>query len=87
MFSQPDKDGTWQIHEINTDGSGLRQITGSKPELSDLDNYDSVYLPDGRIIFGSTSGFAGVPCHGGRGDVTNLHIMNADGSGVRRLET
>ncbi|MCF7849462.1 MAG: SUMF1/EgtB/PvdO family nonheme iron enzyme [Kiritimatiellales bacterium] len=85
MFSQPDKDDTWQIHEINTDGSGLRQITGSKPELSDLDNYDSVYLPDGRIVFGSTSGFAGVPCHGGRGDVANLHIMNADGSGVRRL--
>ena len=85
MFSQVDEGDTWQIYEINTDGSGLRQITKTRPELSDVANYDSIYLPDGRIIFGSTSGFAGVPCHGGRGDVANLHIMNADGSGVRRL--
>jgi formylglycine-generating enzyme required for sulfatase activity len=85
MFSQVDNENTWQVHEINTDGSGRRQITQSYPEFRDIDNYDSVYLPDGRIIFCSTSSFAGVPCHSGKGEVANLHIMNADGAGVRRL--
>jgi len=85
MFSQVDEGNTWQVYEINIDGTGLRQITESGPELSDIGSYDSMYLPDGRIIYCSTSGFAGVPCHDGRGDVANLHIMNADGSGVRRL--
>lgn len=85
LFSQVDKENTWQVYEINTDGSSLRQVTPSKPELKDIGNYDAIYLPDGRIIFGSTSGFAGVPCHGGKGDVANLHIMNSDGSGIRRL--
>jgi formylglycine-generating enzyme required for sulfatase activity len=85
MFSQVDKHNTWQIHEMGVDGSGRRQITRTHPDFTDVDNYDSVYLPDGRIIFGSTSSFAGVPCHSGKGEVANLHIMNADGSDIRRL--
>jgi formylglycine-generating enzyme required for sulfatase activity len=44
-----------------------------------------MYLPDGRIIYDSTSTFQGVPCVGGGDYVANLHLMNADGTGIRRL--
>ncbi len=83
MFTTLDANQRYQIHEINADGTGLRQI--SKSDHADIDSYDSIYLPDERIIFSNTSGFHGVPCHDGKGDVANLHMMNPDGTGIRRL--
>jgi formylglycine-generating enzyme required for sulfatase activity len=83
LFSMPGSQNRWQIWEIQTDGSGLRQVTpGEEP---DVDNYDPCYLPDGRIIFCSTRCFHGVPCVSGGNTVANLCLMNADGSGQRQL--
>jgi formylglycine-generating enzyme required for sulfatase activity len=83
LFASAGGDNRWQVFEIGTDGSGLRQVTPSS--LGDVDNYDPMYLPDGRIVFNSSASFAGVPCFGGTDYVANLHLMNADGTGVRRL--
>ncbi|MEI7954802.1 MAG: SUMF1/EgtB/PvdO family nonheme iron enzyme [Verrucomicrobiota bacterium] len=83
LFSSLAPNNSWAIFEIKADGSGLRQVS---PDLgADVDCYDPVYLPDGRIIFDSSLSYAGVPCVGGADYVANLHIMNADGSGLRRL--
>ncbi|MEI7728615.1 MAG: SUMF1/EgtB/PvdO family nonheme iron enzyme [Verrucomicrobiota bacterium] len=60
----------------------LRQLTGEQP---DVDYYDACYLPDGRIIFGSTACFVGVPCVYGSSHVANLYLMNADGKNIRQL--
>ena len=83
LFSSIGSHGRWQIFEVKADGTGLRQV--SPADEVDIDSYDPVYLPDGRIIYDSTSTFQGVPCVGGSDYVANLHIMNSDGSGVRRL--
>ncbi len=82
LFSMPVENGRYAIFEIGVDGTRLRQVTSSQP---DIDNYDACYLPDDRIIYDSTSCFQGVPCVGGSNQVANLHIMNPDGSGIRRL--
>jgi formylglycine-generating enzyme required for sulfatase activity len=83
LFSMPASNGRWQIWEIRSDGSGLRQVTqGQEP---DVDNYDACYLPDGRIIFCSTGCFAGVPCVGGGNMVANLFLTDADGGNTRQL--
>jgi len=83
LFSSIGTQGRWQIFEVGVDGKGLRQVT---PGLyNDVDNYDACYLPDGRIIFGSTRSFASVPCVNGSTRVANLFIMNADGKSVRQL--
>ncbi|MCX7046600.1 MAG: SUMF1/EgtB/PvdO family nonheme iron enzyme [Candidatus Sumerlaeota bacterium] len=83
LFSSIGSNGRWQVFEIKMDGSGFRQVTlGVEP---DIDSYDPMYLPDGRIIFNSSSTFVGVPCVGGADYVGNLHIMNPDGRSVRRL--
>ncbi len=83
LFSSIGKHKRWQIFQIKPDGTGLRQVTlGKSP---DVDNYDACYLPDGRIIFGSTRCFQGIPCVGGRDAVANLFIMNKKGRAVRQL--
>jgi len=83
LFSMPGSHNRWQIWEIRSDGSGLRQVTqGEEP---DVDNYDACYLPDGRIVFCSTRCFAGVPCVGGGNTVANLFLMDADGGNTRQL--
>jgi formylglycine-generating enzyme required for sulfatase activity len=83
LFSMPGKHGRYQVWEVKAGGSGLRQVTpGDEP---DVDNYDPCYLPDGRILFTSSRGFAGVPCVGGGNQVANICKMNADGTGIRQL--
>lgn len=76
LFSSLDAKKRWQVYEIGADGKHLAQVTDGA--ATDVDNYDAVYLPDGRIIFGSTRCFQGVPCVGGGNSVANLYLMNAD---------
>ena len=83
LFSSVGKDKCWHVYEIGSNGKGLRQVTPTGD--LDVDHFDACYLPDGRIIFANTSGFQGVPCIGGNSPCANLHIMNADGTGIRRL--
>lgn len=68
----------WSIYEVRTDGTGLRRLTKSK--AFDL---EPVYLPDGRILFGSLRSSCWNCCTGDT--AYNFHVMNADGSGVRRF--
>jgi len=83
LFSSVGSDKCWHVYEIGADGRKLRQITPTGD--ADVDHFDACYLPDGRIIFANTSGFQGVPCIGGNSPCANLLIMNADGTGIRRL--
>ncbi|MEI8079002.1 MAG: SUMF1/EgtB/PvdO family nonheme iron enzyme, partial [bacterium] len=83
LFSSVAENGRWQVFEIAADGTGHRQVTPPTP--GDVDNYNGIYLPDGRIIFDSSATFVGVPCVGGADYVGNLHLLSADGKSVRRL--
>ena len=83
LFSSIGTHRCWQIFEIGTDGTGLRQVTPGDEE--DVDNYDACYLPDDRIIFASTAYFAAVPCVNGATRTANLYRMNPDGTGIRQL--
>jgi len=83
LFSMPDGRGRQQIWEAPVDGAPPRQVT--RGEEPDVDNYDACYLPDERIVYGSTACYHGIPCVFGGDAVANLHIMNADGSGSRQL--
>lgn len=83
LFSSLGRHDRFQIFEIGTDGRNLRQV--SRGEEDDIDHYDACYLADDRILFGSTACFQSVPCERRYDEVANLCVMNADGSGVRRL--
>ncbi len=90
--------GRWRIFAIEADGSNLRQITFSDqgdliystaqfglsaPGLRSFDDYDPVFLPDGRICFASTR----YPSLGQYSAVraSNLHVVNLDGSDLHRI--
>ncbi|MGQ9607005.1 MAG: SUMF1/EgtB/PvdO family nonheme iron enzyme [Thermogutta sp.] len=72
----------WKIFEIAADGTELRQVS-RMPD--DVDCMDPCYLPNGRIVFGSTACFQSVPCWHGQKLVSNLFVMTRDGREVRRL--
>lgn len=82
-FSMVGKNDRWQVFEMRT--------TGSKPEAlplideTDVDNYDSCYLPDGNMIFNSTATYTGVPCVVGSSHVGNLHRYKPGTGEIRRL--
>lgn len=74
----------FHLHEINADGTGLRQLTH--------DRYDDLmpcYLPDGGIAFVSTRRRGYSRCFGPnfsrRWHSSTLHRLNPDGTGLRIL--
>lgn len=83
MFSTGKKNEKgWRVLETRIDGSDVKEITPS--DQNDIDFYDPCYLPDGRKLFVSTSGYHGVPCVGGSDYVGNLDVMEKDGT-IRRV--
>ena len=82
MFSMPDKRMLWQVFEIRTDGTNLRQI--SPDDQPEVHNFDSCYLPNGSIVFISTAPFQGVPCNASV-NVGMSYIMDADGKNIRQI--
>ncbi len=86
----------WRIYSIDVDGSDLRQVTITDLDYGQLDmsqfgnvnfgpygDFDPAWLPDGRIVFSSTRW----PSYGQYSGVrsSNLHVVNADGTGMRRI--
>jgi hypothetical protein len=88
-------DSNWRIYRINVNGSGFAQLTCTdrKLDLSQFgaaafsftryDDFDPCWLPDGRIVFGSTRH----PSMASIGQVltSNLYVMNANGSDLHRI--
>lgn len=82
MFSMPDAGQHWQIFELDLATNKLRQV--SPADQPDVHNFDSCYLPNGRIAFISTAPFQGVPCNPSV-NVGMSYLMDVDGSNVRQI--
>jgi len=83
LFSQPDKNLTFQVYELDLASGISRQV--SRDIGGDVDHYDACYLPSEDIIFASTACYHGVPCVNGSSNVANLCRMKPDGSEMRML--
>ena len=83
LFSMVGANGRWQVFEMPLDGSEPQPLP--LIDEPDVDNYDACYLPDGNIIFASTSTFVGVPCVIGSSQVANLHRYITATGEIRRL--
>jgi hypothetical protein len=87
--------GAWRLYTIRVDGSALRQLTSSTLDfdtsqfgplgrfLAPYDDTDPAWLPDGRVVFSSTRWPAFAQYSAVR--ASNLHVINADGSGEHRI--
>jgi formylglycine-generating enzyme required for sulfatase activity len=67
------------VCEVRTDGTGFHKV------VTEVSSYDPCYLPSGRILFVSNCNYHAVPCVGGADYVGNIHLCEADGTGIRRL--
>ena len=83
-----------RIHEMGIDGKNVRQLTFDDDEAKKVERFkhslygryfdmDPCYLPDGNIMFVSTRPGRAVSCH--PSIVTSLHLMTAEGKGMRCL--
>ena len=72
---ESDVDGDMDIYTMREDGTDLRQLTGIEPD-ADAHDEGAAWSPDGlQIAFTS-----------GPGNLTgDVHVMNADGTDVRRI--
>ena len=76
-------DRTWNIFELNIDGTGFRPVI--PPMGLDIDNAQGCYTPDGAILFISTANMMGVPCIDGASPVGNIYRLEPDGQTIRQL--
>lgn len=70
----------YQLYEINTDGTNIRQLTNDK-----YDDFEATYLPDGGIAFVSTRCKRWVNCW--KTHVAILYRCDGNGNGIRQLST
>lgn len=81
LFSyRPGGTEQYHLHEINTDGTGLRRLTDG-----DYDDIEPTYLPDGDIVFVSTRCKRWVNCW--LTQVAVLHRCDPDGGHVRPISS
>ena len=80
LFSmQKNAADSYHIYEINTDGSGLKQLTFVK----DADDIDPFYLADDHIGFSSTREPKYCGCN--RHIMANLYRMEPDGANIHQI--
>ncbi len=75
---QSDRSGSWQLYTVNSDGTGLLQITQLAP--TGFDEFGPAFSPDGKQIAFS---YGDVNANGQL--VVEIYIINADGSGLRQV--
>ncbi len=79
MFSmRPSGGGSHNIYEIGADGTGLHQVTSGGG-----DDFDPLYLPDGRVLFTSSRDSEMDEYNHARSE--HLYTCDADGSHIERI--
>jgi hypothetical protein len=69
----------YHLHELNIDGSGLKQLTSG----SGISDFDPIYLPNGQILFTATREPKYCMCN--RHIMGNLFTMDADGANLQQI--
>jgi len=80
VFSMRKKSGDdYHIYQINTDGTGLKQLTFA----SEVSDFDPLYLSDGRIAFSSTREPKRCGCN--IHIMANIYRMDSDGANIHQI--
>ncbi|MFR9650304.1 MAG: SUMF1/EgtB/PvdO family nonheme iron enzyme [Rikenellaceae bacterium] len=83
-FTSVTEDGRLNMFEVSSQGGDDAKALISTEE-DDLEFYDGIYLPDGRILAVSNIGYQAVPCIHGDAPVGNMVLYNPEDKSLRRL--
>ncbi len=83
-FTSVTEDGRLNIFEVDSDGEQVAQMLIDTEE-SDLEFYDGIYLPNGKILAISNIGYQAVPCIHGDAPVGNIVLYDPADKSLRRL--
>ncbi|MCG8476450.1 MAG: SUMF1/EgtB/PvdO family nonheme iron enzyme [Cytophagales bacterium] len=83
LFSSVNKKRQWHVYELDLKDKTVCQKTSD--EEPDIDYYEGIYLPNGKIMMCSTVGLNGVPCVSGDQAVANLTLLDPETKKIRRL--
>ncbi len=84
LFSTLDDKMFFRMDELDAKSGKVKTITPSMHP--DIDYYDGIYLPDGRIMFCSTACWVGVPCVAGTDSVANLYVMDPEAGSEKDVD-
>ena len=71
---------TWHVFRIDAGGTHLRQLTDGA-----VNDFDPVWLPDGRVLFISERRGGFGRCHARPVPIFTLHAMDRDGADIRTV--
>ena len=83
-FSNRGKTGMWSVSEIQSDGTGLRQLSPNEA-FPDVDFFGPCYLPNGKMLVSSDASYQGLPCEGGGRPIANLYLLDPANKELRQL--
>ncbi len=84
LFTQSrPEDSRWNVWEYNYNDGSVKEVV--KNEEPDLDFFDAIYLPSGKILVNSSIGYNGVPCVNGSDGVSNMMVYNPEDANLRQV--
>ena len=85
LFSTLDDKMYFRLDELDVKSGKTRTLTPSFNK--EIDYYDGIYLPDGRLMFCSTACWVGVPCVAGIDSVANIYVMDPDAGDEKAVDS
>ncbi len=83
MFTSPGPNGRWALFEMDLENKN--EVKQLSPDLDEIDFFDSCYLADGDVIYGSNATFQGLPCESGRKQMALLYRMDPKTRQIKQL--
>ncbi|MDR6241605.1 SUMF1/EgtB/PvdO family nonheme iron enzyme [Aureibacter tunicatorum] len=83
LFSTVNERDRWHVYELDLNTKAVERQTSE--EEPDIDYFEGIYLPNGKIMTASTLGYNGVPCVDGSDAVANLTLVDPKEKSMRRL--
>ncbi|MFI3292327.1 MAG: SUMF1/EgtB/PvdO family nonheme iron enzyme [Rikenellaceae bacterium] len=83
LFTRALADKRWNVFELDLNDNSLTKVIEN--EEPDLDFFDAIYLPSGKIIVNSSIGYNGVPCVNGTDGVSNTMVYDRETKNLRQI--
>ncbi len=83
LFSTTDSNNRWAVYEMTLADQRVQQVSPS--DFPDVDWFQGIYLPDGRILLSSTASYGTLDCVGGSQPMSDFYLLDRASGHIRQL--